>query len=41
MLRGFELDLYVDGVRRRQLLQTGWDVRFEALEPVRAFTWHK
>lgn len=41
MLTGFELDFSVDGVRRRRLLQTGWDVPFEAVEPVREFTWHK
>lgn len=40
-LGGFELDFCVDGVRRRELLQTSWDVRFEAVEPVREFTWHK
>ncbi len=41
VLTGFELDFSVDGVRRRRPLQTGWDVRFEAAEPVREFTWHK
>ncbi|MCY0924357.1 TnsA-like heteromeric transposase endonuclease subunit [Streptomyces sp. H27-G5] len=37
----FELDFSVDGVRRRRTLQTSWDVRFEAVDPVREFTWHK
>ncbi|WP_328697546.1 TnsA-like heteromeric transposase endonuclease subunit [Streptomyces sp. NBC_00342] len=41
MLTGFELDFSVDGVRRRRLLQASWDLRFEAVEPVREFTWHK
>ncbi|MDJ0347550.1 TnsA-like heteromeric transposase endonuclease subunit [Streptomyces sp. H10-C2] len=41
MLTGFELDFSIDGVRRRRLLQASWDVRFEAVEPVREFTWHK
>ncbi len=40
-LTGFELDFSVGGVRKRQSLRTGWDVCFEAVEPVREFTWHK
>ncbi|MFJ5123179.1 TnsA-like heteromeric transposase endonuclease subunit [Kitasatospora sp. NPDC088548] len=40
-LTGFELDFCVDGVRRRGPLRASWDLRFEAAEPVREFSWHK
>ncbi|MFJ3215012.1 hypothetical protein ACIPLC_03700 [Kitasatospora sp. NPDC086801] len=40
-LTGFELDFCVDGVRQRGPLRTNWDVRFETVEPVREFSWHK
>ncbi|GAA2126817.1 hypothetical protein GCM10009759_79330 [Kitasatospora saccharophila] len=40
-LAGFELDFSVDGVRHRGPLRTNWDVRFETVEPVREFSWHK
>jgi hypothetical protein len=37
----FEVDFSLDGRRSRRLLQTSWDVRFEAVEPVREFSWRK
>ncbi|MER6196088.1 TnsA-like heteromeric transposase endonuclease subunit [Streptomyces sp. NPDC001586] len=40
-LAAFELDFSVDGVRRRRLLGSSWDVRFEEVEPVREFAWHR
>lgn len=40
-LTAYELDFSLDGVRKRRLLQTSWDVRFETVEPVRGFSWRK
>jgi hypothetical protein len=40
-LAAFELDFCAGGVRRRLPLRASWDTRFEVVEPVREFSWHK
>ncbi|MFG2848071.1 TnsA-like heteromeric transposase endonuclease subunit [Kitasatospora sp. NPDC048296] len=40
-LASFELDFFVGGSRRRRSLGLSWDTPFEAVEPVREFSWRK
>ncbi|MFJ2791006.1 TnsA-like heteromeric transposase endonuclease subunit [Streptomyces sp. NPDC087290] len=41
LLHAFDLDFFERGQRRRVALGTGWNVRFEDVQPVRGFRWNK